>query len=217
MSAIAMWKRRGKKIRLGFDLRSTAGPEDTNERKTDMNAKVKKTEKSPFNKLVLNNISQAGKTMIAEYVQRVMSETSDEQWAELRGGASMSGAPVFADLQSEIDKMKLTSKGCSWLKDTTAAQVREILHRVSKLTYKVGGKVVRIGRRIVNWIFSVLDRFPRSVGAIVLVVLIGALLGAIPLIGGLVSCLFQIPALYAAGALVFLEAGADLWIEVKRA
>ena len=26
VSAIAMWKRRGKKRRLGFDLRSTAGP-----------------------------------------------------------------------------------------------------------------------------------------------------------------------------------------------
>ena len=182
-----------------------------------MNAKVKKTEKSPFNKLVLNNISQAGKTMIAEYVQRVMSETSDEQWAELRGGASMSGAPVFADLQSEIDKMKLTSKGCSWLKDTTAAQVREILHRVSKLTYKVGGKVVRIGGRIIKWILSMAARIPGTVTLALVLCMLCLLCQLVPFVGQLLLPIVSMAAAAVVAFTAVAESLLNLYMDARHA
>ena len=162
-------------------------------------------------------MTQEEKDLVADLSRQVNAELTPAKVSELSGEAASHEDDGFVDYHEKIDELKLPTKGVSWMNGQTARQIREALHRLVGLTRKVGGKVVRIGRRIVNWIFSVLDRFPRSVGAIVLVVLIGALLGAIPLIGGLVSCLFQIPALYAAGALVFLEAGADLWIAVKRA
>ena len=162
-------------------------------------------------------MTQEEKMVVADLFKKVNDELTPTKLAELSGNSASREDDVFVDYHEKIDELKLPTEGVSWMNGRTAGQLRAALHRLVDLTHKVGGKVVRVGRRIVRWFLSMLERFPMSMGAIVLVVLISVALNAIPWVGCVLSCLFQIPALYAVGALVFVEATSNLLTSMKKA
>lgn len=162
-------------------------------------------------------MTQEEKVVVADLFKKVNAELTPEKLAELSGDTASREDEVFVDYHEKVDELKLPTEGVSWLNGRTAGQLRAALHRLVDLTHKVGGKVVCVGRRIVRWFLSMLERFPMSMGAIVLVVLISVALNAIPWVGGVLSCLFQIPALYAVGVLVLAEVSSNLLTSMKKA
>jgi len=149
-------------------------------------------------------ITMNEKKTIIDLVNKIRYEVTEEQLAELAGCATPIGDAEFVDWHDRIDNLELASGGGSWLKGETAAQLRELLHRVVDVTRKIGGKAVRIGKRIVKWIFAMLGRFPTTVAAAVVMAALAFVIGQIPYLG---VVLLPIAKLVAAGivGLVFLN------------
>jgi len=99
------------------------------------------------------------KQNIIDIVNKLKNEVTSEVRAELAGDADPRGRAEFVDLHEKIDEMDL-DQGCAALPAGAAAQLRELLHRLMEVTRSVGGKLVRIGQRIVKWILAFVERYP---------------------------------------------------------
>ncbi len=171
--------------------------------------------KNIMNKNKEVNMTQEEKKVVADLFKKVNAELTPEKRAELSGTAASCDACGFVDYHEKIDNMRLQTKGYSWMNGETARRIREILHRLVGMTRTVGGKVVRIGHRIVNWIFSMVARFPASLSAALLIVLICLVIKSVPFVGGFLGNVFLIPAFYAVGALVLLESLSSILYTVR--
>ncbi len=146
-----------------------------------------------------NNTMDA-KTTIIDLVNKIKYEITPEQLAELSGCATPLQQAEFVDWHARIDALDL-SRGPSWTKGEVASQLRALLHGVLDMTRTVGGKVVRIGKRIVKWILTVIERYPQTFAVTVVLAALSYLVANIPFLG---VVLFPIMQLVAAGLIVYV-------------
>ena len=124
------------------------------------------------------NNDTINKKVIIDLVNKIKYEVSEQQLAELAGEATPLTEAEFVDWHERIDELRLTG-----VKGKTAAQLRAFLHRVLDVTRIVGGEVVRIGRRIVRWILSMVNRFPNTMAAAIILAAVVFVVGSIPYLG----------------------------------
>jgi hypothetical protein len=68
-----------------------------------------------------------------------------------------------------------------------SADTKALLYSFSKATITVGRTLVKIGRKILDFLFSLLRSFPGLTFGMVFGLVVGALIAAIPLIGGVLG------------------------------
>lgn len=66
-----------------------------------------------------------------------------------------------------------------------SADAKAILYAFSKTTLKVGHSILKIGRKILDFIFVLMRAFPNITFAIILALVISALVASIPLFGAI--------------------------------
>jgi uncharacterized protein YacL len=85
-----------------------------------------------------------------------------------------------AKLQGYIDNLNLS------------ADAKALIASILKKAIKVGDLVIRVGKRIVELVILIASKFPNATFGLVLGLLVGVLVSAIPLIGGLLGA-FVLP------------------------
>ena len=131
-----------------------------------------------------NNAMDEQKKQIIDLVNKIKYEVSEQQMAELAGCATPLSEAEFVDWHEKIDELDLTG-GPSWLDGEAAAQLRALLHRVTDLTREVGGRMVAVGKRVVKMVFEMIQRFPRTAKALMVMAVLMFLVAHVPLIGPL--------------------------------
>lgn len=74
-------------------------------------------------------------------------------------------------IKSAIDRMNVS------------ADVKALLYSFSKTTIKVGKAILKIGRKIVDILFSIVRAFPNITFGVIFGLVVGALIASIPVIG----------------------------------
>ena len=133
-----------------------------------------------------NSTMNEQKKQIIDLVNKIKYEVSERQMAELARGAKPLSEAEFVDWHEKIDEMDLTG-GPSWLNGEAAAQLRSFLHRVTDLTSEVGGRMVAIGKRVIKMVFEMIQRFPRTAKALVVMAVLLFFVAHVPLIGPLLQ------------------------------
>ena len=67
--------------------------------------------------------------------------------------------------------------------------LRNVLHEIREVTTKIGGKVLKVGKRVLDFIFKAIARFPRTACGILILACIKGLVSSIPLVGQLFSAI----------------------------
>lgn len=162
------------------------------------------------------NMNENAKQVIVDYVNRIKYEVTERQLAELAGCATPLSEEEFVDWHAKIDELDLSRCG-EWSKGEVAAQLRSILHRVLDVTRMVSGKVVRIGKRIVKWIFSLLDRYPSTVAAALVMAALAFIAAHIPVLRYVLLPIVQCVAVGLVGLIFILECvrGVDVAVANK--
>ncbi len=145
------------------------------------------------NQTTNGNITMDVKTMIVDLVNKIKYEVTPEQLAELSGSATPLSKAEFVDWHAKIDALDL-NKGPSWMNGEYTSQLRAFLHQVLDVTHNVGGKVVRIGKRIIKWIFMLIERYPDTFRAAVVLAALSYLVANIPFLGALLLPIMQLVA-----------------------
>jgi hypothetical protein len=151
-----------------------------------------------------NPMNTDTKNIIVDLVNKIKYEVTDEQMAELSGSATPLDEAEFVDWRAKIDDLDLSAGGHGRFSAEMAAQLREVLHRILQATHKIGGKAVKIGRRIIKWIFSMLERFPRTAKMLVIMAALTFLVAQIPVLHYILLPIVQIAGVLIVGN-VFLS------------
>ena len=106
------------------------------------------------------------KKQIIDLVNKIKYEVSERQMAELAGCATPLSEAEFVDWHE---------------------QLRSFLHRVTDLTSEVGGRMVAIGKRVIKMVFEMIQRFPRTAKALVVMAVLLFFVANVPLIGPLLQ------------------------------
>jgi len=64
-----------------------------------------------------------------------------------------------------------------------SADAKAIIADIKSATIKLGGQIIRIGKRVLEIVLAIINSFPNTSFGFVLGLLIGALVGSIPLLG----------------------------------
>lgn len=150
------------------------------------------------------NMDENAKQVIIDYVNRIKYEVTEQQLAELAGSATPLSEEEFIDWHAKIDELDLSRCG-AWSKGEVAAQLRSILHRVLDVTRKVSGRIVRIGKRIVKWIFSLLDRYPSTVSAALVMAALAYIAAHVPVLRYVLLPIVQVVAVGLVGFIFISE------------
>ncbi|MEZ0468898.1 hypothetical protein [Phaeobacter sp. SYSU ZJ3003] len=88
---------------------------------------------------------------------------------------------AIKEVNSSLPERKLVA-----LIERTAlsADMKAILSDVAKITVRVGGKLLAIGRKILSVVFDLLKAFPTVTLGVIAALVISSLIAAIPLFGG---------------------------------
>ena len=132
------------------------------------------------------NKDMDGKKMIVDLVNKIKYEVSEQQMAELAGCATPLSEAEFVDWHEKIDELDLTG-GPSWLNGEAAAQLRSFLHRVTDLNSEIGGRMVAVGKRVIKMVFEMIQRFPRTAKALMVMAVLLFFVTNVPLIGPLLQ------------------------------
>ena len=160
---------------------------------------MKTTKDNPMNKDTQN--------IIVDLVNKIKYEVTDEQMAELSSSATPLDEAEFVDWRAKIDDLDLSGGHDGWFSAEMAAQLREVLHRILQTTHKIGGKAVKIGRRVIKWIFTMLERFPRTAKMLVIMASLAFLVAQIPILHYILLPIVQIAGVFIV-ANVFLSENA---------
>ena len=133
-----------------------------------------------------NSAMNERKKQIIDLVNKIKYEVSEQQMAELAGCATPLSEAEFVDWHEKIDELDLTG-GPSWLNGEAAAQLRALLHRVTDLTREIGGRMVAVGKRVIKMVFEMIQRFPRTAKALMVMAVLMFLVAHVPLIGPLLQ------------------------------
>ncbi|MBT4999762.1 MAG: hypothetical protein HOM91_02635 [Tateyamaria sp.] len=107
---------------------------------------------------------------------KVMAQLMDTEVATFEDALELvQSSPTLREIKSYIDKTNLS------------ADVKALLYDIAKFTYKVGEKVIAIGRYVFAWASEMAKKFPNLVLATIIALIIAALLsstlGAITIMG----------------------------------
>lgn len=93
-------------------------------------------------------------------------------------------AAVIQDINQSLPERKLIS-----LIERTnlSADMKALLADLAKITIKVGTKLLAIGRKILSFVLDLVRAFPTVTLGVLAALVITALIGAIPLLGGLLA------------------------------
>ena len=188
---------------------------NTNDQEVNMNENSNSENKINTNNKEIN-MNENAKQVIVDYVNRIKYEVTEQQLAELAGCATPLSEEEFVDWHAKIDELDLSRCG-AWSKGEVAAQLRSILHRVLDVTRMVSGRVVRIGKRIVKWIFSLLDRYPSTVAAALVMAALAFIAAHIPVLRYVLLPIVQCVAVGLVGLIFILECaqGVDVAVANK--
>jgi len=129
----------------------------------------------------MNKNNQTTLQNIIDDMKRVFTQ-KDREYLEGRGGAH--AGVRFWDWHEWINDLKLTTgSDCPWLKRETASELRAALHRIADWTCRVGGRAVRLGARIMEFIAVQILRYPATLVAAVVMAVLGFLASSIPILG----------------------------------
>ena len=85
--------------------------------------------------------------------------------------------PTRRELQSQLNRINLS------------ADAKLALYNLSEMTYRVGDKIVDIGRRILAFVMELVRKFPNITIAVLAAIVISALIGSVALLGPLLQAL----------------------------
>jgi hypothetical protein len=146
-----------------------------------------------------NPMNTDAKNIIVDLVNKIKYEVTEEQMAELSGSATPLDEAEFVDWRAKIDDLDLSGGHDGWFSAEMAAQLREVLHRIVQATHKIGGKIVKIGRRVIKWIFTMLERFPRTAKMLVIMASLAFLVAEIPVLHYILLPIVQIAGVFIVG------------------
>lgn len=91
---------------------------------------------------------------------------------------------VIKDINSSLPERKLVA-----LIERTnlSADMKALLSDLARVTVKIGAKILAIGRKILTFVLELIRAFPTVTLGILAALVITALIGAIPLFGGLLA------------------------------
>ena len=112
-----------------------------------------------------------------------------------------------ADFFAQLSAFRLTEKNVKERIDNLniSADAKALLFSLNKITFSVGRAVIKIGKKIIDVIFSLIKNFPYLSFGVIFGLLLGALIAAIPLIGAALGSLATTIALALGVALGGLE------------
>ena len=87
---------------------------------------------------------------------------------------------LINDINASLPERKLAQ---AIEKTAISADTKAILIDLSRITMKIGGKVVAIGRKILAFVLDLLKAFPAITMGILVALVISSLIAAVPLIG----------------------------------
>ncbi|MBT5235531.1 MAG: hypothetical protein HON51_09655 [Gammaproteobacteria bacterium] len=114
--------------------------------------------------------------IIAEDVnsgEKIEVDVSDENLEALRSLAQEKVSD--SKLQSYIDNLDMS------------ADAKVLIGSILKTTVKVGELIVRVGKRLVELVVMIVAKFPNATFGLILGLLVGALVAAIPFLGAILS------------------------------
>lgn len=126
------------------------------------------------------------KKMIIDLINKIKYEVSEQQMAEIAGCATPLSEAEFVDWHEKIDELDMTG-GPSWLNGEAVAQLRALLHRMTDLTSEIGGRMVAVGKRAIKMVFEMIQRFPRTAKALMVMAVLLFFVAHVPLIGPLLQ------------------------------
>ena len=144
------------------------------------------------------------KKTIIDLINKIKYVVSEQQLAELAGGATPLTEAEFVDYHRQLDELDLSSGGISGLGGEALAQLRTLLHRVTDLTREIGGKMVPLGRRVIKFVLEMVKRYPRTAKALVIMAALSFLVAHIPLIRLILLPIVQVVGTVVVG-LIFLN------------
>ena len=153
--------------------------------------------------------SKDTQNIIVDLVNKIKYEVTEEQMAELSGSATPLDEAEFVDWRAKIDDLDLSAGSHGRFSAEMAAQLREVLHRIVQATHKIGGKVVKIGRRVIKWIFTMLERFPRMAKTLVIMAALAFLVAQIPILHYILLPIAQIAGVFIVGNAFLSETAAN--------
>ena len=156
-----------------------------------------------------NPMNTDTRNIIVDLVNKIKYEVTDEQMAELSGSATPLDEAEFVDWRAKIDDLDLSGGGYGRFSAEMAAQLREVLHQIVQITHEIGGKAVKIGRRVVKWIFTMLERFPRTAKMLVIMAALAFLVAHIPLLHYVLLPIVQIAGVFIVGKVFLSENAAN--------
>ena len=91
---------------------------------------------------------------------------------------------VFKDVNSSLPQRKIVQ-----LIERTnlSADMKALLSDLARLTIKIGGKILAIGRKILTFIFDVVKLLPGITLGVLAAIVISSIIGAIPIIGAVLA------------------------------
>jgi len=129
----------------------------------------------------MNKNNQTTLQDIIDDMKRVFTQ-KDREYLEGRGVAHASVR--FRDWHEWINSLKLTTgSDCPWFKSETAAKLRADLHRIADRTHRVGGRALRFGVRIMEFIAAQIAHYPSTLVVAVVMAAIWFLASSIPILG----------------------------------
>lgn len=92
---------------------------------------------------------------------------------------------INLDLVARLTNFDLSEEGMRKIIDglSVSADVKSLLHSLTKASITIGRQVVRIGRKIIDFVCKLLNEFPKMAFFAVLGAVAGFLVGTIPIIG----------------------------------
>jgi hypothetical protein len=98
-------------------------------------------------------------------------------------------SPGFLD---EITSFELSDENIRRMIDnlSVSADVKVLLYKFSKATLKLGQVIVKIGRKIIDFVCLVYKEYPNATFGLIFGAIAGFLVGAIPLIGAVLGAFF---------------------------
>lgn len=91
---------------------------------------------------------------------------------------------VIKDVNASLPERKLVA-----LIERTnlSADVKALLTDIARVTVKVGGKILAIGRKILSFVFDLIKAFPTITVGIITALVLTSVIAGIPLLGGVLA------------------------------
>lgn len=110
-------------------------------------------------------------------ISGVNPETGEQFQAEAEG--------VNSDFIDQMSEFEMSEAGIKKLVDNLdiSADAKSVLHSISTVTIRAGAFILKVGRKIIDYVCIVLKNYPSASFGMVFGAIIGFLISSIPIIG----------------------------------